>query len=259
MVTKKMLKLAKSLHQKKYRHQEQLFLVEGNKSIVELLASSFTVKTLIGTSLFIEQHKSLIEERLSDLNVFQTNETTVSSISSFKNNNAGVALVEIPKRKSPPEEIDGYALVLDDIRDPGNLGTIIRVADWYGIRCIISSLNTTDEYNPKVISASMGSFLRVPLYRADLSSYLSQTSLPVYGTLLDKGDSVYQADFAPRGFIVLGNESEGMRPDTIQYIKQAIHIPEFGEAESLNVGVAAAVVCDNMRRKLEEKNATHEE
>ena len=256
MVPKKTLKLAKSLHQKKYRHKERLFLVEGAKSILELLASSYTVRTLIGTSVFIEQHKSLIERYVSSSAIYQTNETIISSISSFKHNNAGVALVEMPREQPPPKNVEGYALVLDDIRDPGNLGTILRIADWYGIQCVIASLHTTDEYNPKVISASMGSFLRVPFYRVDISRYLSHTRLPVYGTLVGRGASVYQLDFAERGLIVLGNESEGIQSDITLWVSESVHIPQFGHAESLNVGIAAAVLCDNMRRRLGEKNAT---
>lgn len=259
MIPKKTVKLVKSLHQKKNRYQEQLFLVEGAKSIIELLPSSFTVRTLIGTSVFIKQHKSFIERYLPDTNVLETTAATVSSISSYKNNNAGVALVEMPRKQPPSDDIEGYGLVLDDISDPGNLGTIIRIADWYGIQCIISSFNTTDEYNPKVISASMGSFLRIPFFRVDISAYLARTSLPVYGTLVDRGVSVYQMDFADRGLIVLGNESVGMQADIVSKITHSVRIPQFGKAESLNVGIAAAVICDNMRRQIGKKDTTRTE
>lgn len=255
MVPKKVLKLAKSLQQKKYRHQERLFLVEGSKSIIELVSSTLNVRTLIGTSVFMNQHKSLVEKSFSGAAVYEASETVISSISSFKHNNAGVALVEMPEKQSTPIAFEGYGLVLDDIRDPGNLGTIIRIADWYGISAIISSSETTDEFNPKVISASMGSFLRIPFYRTDLPSYLENTNLPVYGTLVNRGKSVHRIDFAEQGLIVLGNESRGIQPDMVNYITQAIHIPQFGNAESLNVGIATAVVCDNMRRRLSEKNA----
>lgn len=255
MIPKKLLKLAKSLQHKKYRYQERLFLVEGAKSIVELLESSFTVRTLIGTPVFADQHRFLIDDRVSGSSIYLTNEATISSVSSFKNNNAGIALVEMPPAKTVPTTFDDYALVLDNVRDPGNLGTIIRIADWYGIAAIISSPETTDEYSPKVISASMGSFLRVPFFRTNLVDFLSETKLPVYGTLVDQGASVYQVDFAQCGLIMLGSESEGMRSVLAQYVTQAVHIPQFGTAESLNVGIAAAVLCDNMRRKLGEKNA----
>jgi len=255
MVPKKLLKLAKSLQHKKYRYQERLFLVEGAKSIVELLGASFTVRTLIGTPVFIDQHQTLIESRVSGSSIFLTNESAISSVSSFKNNNTGIALVEMPHSKTIPTTFDDYVLVLDNVRDPGNLGTIIRIADWYGISAIISSPETTDEYNPKVISASMGSFLRIPFFRTNLADFLSETKLPVYGTLVGQGTSVHQIDFAKCGLIVLGSESEGMRSDLAQYITQAAHIPQFGAAESLNVGIAAAILCDNMRRNLGEKKS----
>ncbi|MEM9674942.1 MAG: TrmH family RNA methyltransferase [Cyclobacteriaceae bacterium] len=254
MVPKKLLKLAKSLQHKKYRYQEQLFLVEGAKSIVELLGSSFTVRTLIGTSVFVNQHRSLIEKHISETSVYLTSESEISSASSFKNNNTGIALVEMPRTKTIPVTFDDYVLVLDNIRDPGNLGTIIRIADWYGVAGIVSSPETTDEYSPKVISASMGSFLRVPFFRANLADFLSKTELPVYGTLVGQGTSVHHTNFAECGLIVLGSESEGMRRILAQYITQAVHIPQFGTAESLNVGIAAAVLCDNVRRKLGEKS-----
>ena len=255
MVPKKLLKLAKSLQHKKYRYQERLFLVEGAKSILELLGSSFTIRTLIGTSVFIDQYQFLIESRVPESSIHLTNESAISSISSFKNNNTGIALVEIPNSKPIPTTFDDYVLVLDNVRDPGNLGTIIRIADWYGMAAIVSSLETTDELSPKVISASMGSFLRMPFFRTDLADFLSETKLPVYGTLVGEGLSAHQVNYAERGLIVLGSESEGIRDILAQHITQAVHIPQFGAAESLNVGIAAAVLCDNVRRKLGEKSA----
>ncbi|MEM6840924.1 MAG: RNA methyltransferase [Bacteroidota bacterium] len=248
MVPKKTLKLIKSLQLKKYRHQEKLFLVEGAKSIAELLASSFRIKTLIGTPVFIDQHMSLIQRRSPAPEVLLADESVISSAGSFKNNNAGIAVVEMLTLQLPPETISGYALALDTIRDPGNLGTIIRVADWYGISAIISSPETADEYNPKVIGASMGSFLRVPFYRTELVSYLQKVTQPVYGTLVNQGVSVHELNFAKQGLIVLGNESEGISPEVADCVTQAVHIPCFGEAESLNVSMATAIICDNLRR-----------
>ncbi|WKN41586.1 TrmH family RNA methyltransferase [Tunicatimonas pelagia] len=248
MVPKKTLKLVKSLQLKKYRQQEKLFLVEGVKSITELLISSFRIRTLVGTSVFIDQHKSLISKRLPESAIYQAKESDISSVSSFKNNNAGVAVVEMPALRALPITLLGYALVLDNIRDPGNLGTIIRIADWYGISTVICSPETTDEFHPKVISASMGSFLRVSVYRANLTTYLQKVKLPVYGTLVSQGTSVHELNFAPQGLILLGNESEGISEPVKEYITDAVHIPQFGTAESLNVSIAAAVICDNMKR-----------
>ena len=248
MVPKKTLKLIKSLQLKKYRHQEKLFIVEGAKSIIELLPSSFKIKTLIGTSVFMDQYRSLIQEYLPESSLYEAEDSLISSVSSFKNNNAGIAVVEMPVPLDLPTRWPGYALVLDNIRDPGNLGTIIRIADWYGIESIICSPETTDEFHPKVISASMGSFLRIAVYRVELTSYLEKVSVPVYGTLVDQGTSVHELDFASQGLIVLGNESEGISRSVQGYITEDIRIPQYGKAESLNVSIAAAVICDNLKR-----------
>jgi TrmH family RNA methyltransferase len=145
-----------------------------------------------------------------------------------------------------------YVLVLDDIRDPGNLGTIIRIADWYGITKIICSLTTTDWYNPKVIAASKGSFTRVRGYYVELDMYLekvrtTEQGTRIYGTFLE-GKNIHQTTFAEAGYIVMGNESNGISPSVETFITQKITIPRFGGAESLNVGIAAAVVLDNWRR-----------
>jgi TrmH family RNA methyltransferase len=138
--------------------------------------------------------------------------------------------------------------VLDDIRDPGNLGTILRIADWYGIRKLICSSSTADVYNPKVISASKGSFTRVEWYYCELNAYLKERSVPVYGAFLD-GANVHTHGFEKSGYIVLGNEANGISFEVEQLVSQRITIPRFGGAESLNVGIATAIICDNLRRK----------
>ena len=249
MVTRKVAKLVKSLHQKKYRHQHQLFLVEGAKSVRELLASNFRVETLVATKVFLQQHDALLHQRLSESQWSEADEETLSSLSTFKHNNAALAIAAMPPPARLSSAVSAYVLVLDDVRDPGNLGTIIRIADWYGIRQIICSEATTDMYASKVVSASMGSFLRVPVLYTALDAYLSQLTVPVYGAVLDRGTSVHQlASGARGGAILLGNESVGVHADLMPYITNPIHIPRYGEAESLNVGIATAVICDNLMR-----------
>ncbi len=248
MISKKTVKLVKSLHLKKYRKKTGMFLVEGAKSVHELLQSRFRVRTLIGTEVFLKGSSNIRASR-PELEIWEADEKVLSSLSSFKNNSDAMAIAEIPEWPPLQVQAQEYALVLDDVRDPGNLGTIIRVADWYGIHTIICSVETTDVYNPKVIHASMGSFLRVRVYYADLSSILQGTPLPVYGTFPDGTDNVHAVHFAEGGLIVLGNESEGINPALKPYIKKQIYIPGYGKAESLNVAMAAAVVCDNMRRQ----------
>ncbi len=249
MVTRKVIKLIRSLHQKKYRHQHQLFLVEGAKSVQELLLSDFRIETLVATKVFLQQHQGLLSSPPDDRQYYEADEATLSSLSTFKHNNAALAVATIPSSAPPSLAPSAYVLALDDIRDPGNLGTIIRIADWYGIQQIICSPATTDAYAPKVISASMGSFSRVPVVYTALDAYLSQLEVPVYGAVLDEGQSVHQLTIpANGGAILLGNESEGISTDLMPYITEPIHIPRFGQAESLNVGIATAVICDNMMR-----------
>lgn len=249
MVSRKTSKLIKSLHQKKYRQQHQLFLVEGAKSVRELLASTFAIQTLVATKVFLQQHQSLLRQQSFDRQWVETDEATLSSLGTLKHNNAALAVVAMPLAEAAHPTASEYTLVLDNIRDPGNLGTIIRVADWYGLRQVVCSGETTDAYAPKVISASMGSFLRVKVAYTDLSTYLRQASVPVYGAVLDRGTSVHQLPPAKAGgIILLGNESSGVRPELAPCINEYIHIPRFGQAESLNVGVATAIICDNLVR-----------
>ena len=253
MVTRKTIKLVKSLYQKKYRYQHRLFVVEGAKSVLELLSSSFIVKTILGTEVFLGQHKSLLAQRLTNDQRFEIDEATLSSLSHFKSNNSALALAEIPSVSPIPPTTGAYTLVLDNISDPGNLGTIIRTADWYGIRQIVCSSETTDVYSPKVVSASMGSFLRVPVTYTDLKSYLSSATVPVYGAALDRGINLHRHPFdGKEGVILLGNESSGIRPELDTYVSQYVHIPRYGGAESLNVGIATAVICDNLIRAKEQ-------
>ena len=250
MATRKTIKLIKSLHQKKYRYQHRLFLVEGAKSVLELFATAtFTLKTLLGTKVFLQQHKNLFIQQLTDDQIFEVDEATLSGLGYFKNNNAAVAVVAFPTVSPVLPTADEYVLALDTISDPGNLGTILRVADWYGINQIVCSPETTDVYAPKVISASMGSFLRVRVQYDSLSAYLEQAALPVYGAALNRGDNIHQlSPDRPGGIILLGNESVGINPNLNAFISHYIHIPRYGRAESLNVGVATAIVCDNLRR-----------
>jgi len=244
MLTKVTIKLIKSLQVKKYRKQEQCFLIEGAKSVQELLASDFEVVKLIATADFLSSLKTpakgevveVSESILENLGEFQTNRTALA-IARFKPNT--------PVRVSENE----FGLILDDIRDPGNLGTIIRTADWYGIHKIIVSPETTDFYNPKVISATMGSFTRVHVFNTDLVEYLRSNTLPVYGAFLE-GIDVHKVKFSQEGLIVIGSESHGISRDLQPFISERITIPRYGGAESLNAAIATAVICDNLQRNI---------
>ena len=242
IISKSALKFVKSLQLKKNRVEHQCFLVEGVKSVRELLKSDFKIDLIFGTSEFLENNKFI----LAEVNIQKIKPNNIRSISSFKNNHSVVAIAKIP----PPVPLNmsskGYVLALDDIRDPGNLGTIIRIADWYGIDQIIASPTTADFYNPKVISASMGSFSRVKMQYVDLRSTLKQYKGNIYGTLMD-GMLLHDVKFAKSGVIVMGNESVGIRTELQDLLTERITIPRYGGAESLNVGIATAVICDRMR------------
>lgn len=156
----------------------------------------------------------------------------------------------VHEKASSKYDSSGFDLVLDDIRDPGNLGTIIRLADWYGIKNIICSETTAEFYNPKVISASMGSIFRINLYRRDLKEFLSENkNRKIYGALLE-GTNVHQVTFEADGLLVIGNESHGIQKELIPLISYTVTIPKIGHAESLNAAMATAIICDNVFRNM---------
>jgi TrmH family RNA methyltransferase len=246
MVSGKWLKLVKSLQVKKYRQLHQSFLVEGAKSVLELMDSAYEIRAVFATEAFLRQH---IRTRPGiSFESHAVTEDELSRLGSFQTNNAAIA-VAVPLPNAPlAVGPAGYALALDGIQDPGNLGTILRIADWYGITQVICSEDTADVYNPKVISASMGSFTRVRTYYCDLPGYLrTQRGTPCLGAFLE-GDDVHRFAFPPAGILVMGNESKGIRPGVEALITHKVHIPRYGGAESLNVGIATAVILDNVRR-----------
>ncbi len=236
---------------KKYRLAEQCFLVQGARAVGEVLDSDFRVELLCATESFLDTTK--VASRAAE--VVATTEKELSSLGSVETNNAALAVVRMKPPGKAPVLKHQFGLILDDIRDPGNLGTIVRTADWYGITTIVASQETTDQYNPKVISASMGSFIRVNLHYTLLPEWLKTNKLPVWGTFLD-GTDVHRAGFGDEGWIVIGNESKGISKEVAAYVTNRITIPRMGKAESLNASVATAVVLDNLRRgkKLETGN-----
>ena len=243
MLSKAKIKLIRSLQIKKYRQHEQLFVVEGAKSVAELLKSDFVVELIAGTAEYlstISMPAGLLEEvgpkELESLGLFQSNESTLA-----------VARMK-PNEPFTPASRE-FVLALDDVRDPGNLGTIVRTADWFGIHRIVASNETADLYNTKVISATMGSFTRVRLFYTDLQAYLPTLSGRVFGAYLD-GQDVHHMDFGDGGVVVIGNEARGISHGVAQYVTDKITIPRYGRAESLNAAIATAVICDNIRRQV---------
>ncbi len=178
----------------------------------------------------------------------EVSEAELGKISSLNTPQEVIALVEIPDRgELQLQSLSGFTLMLDGLQDPGNLGTIIRTADWFGISTIICSEDTVDVYNPKVVQASMGSLSRINVWYTDLLLLLPQIKQPVFGAVLN-GENIYQTDFGTEGFILLGNEGNGIRPEIQQLIGRKITIPQSGKAESLNVAIAAAVFCNEISR-----------
>jgi len=241
-------KLIKALHQKKHRQDEQLFLVEGEKSVVELLNSALLTKAVFFTKEFALKYSDLLETKAKVVELWETSQIILGQVGTLQSNNAALAVAQMPHNQLFKITNNTYQIVLADLRDPGNLGTIIRIADWYGIHQIVCSNSTVDWYNPKVIMSSMGSFLRVQPYYCELPAYFeANSSVPVYGALMN-GTNVHTVEFAQTGMIVIGNESNGIADDLLPYITYPITIPRFGGAESLNAGIATAVICDNLRR-----------
>jgi TrmH family RNA methyltransferase len=245
MLSKNTVKFIKSLQQKKFRKQEQAFFVEGNKNVTELLSSDFKVSHLLYTSKYAENHPELIAAPGGER--YEVDPKTLQSIGSFVTNDSALAVAEMKPNAPLDLEQGDLAIALDNVRDPGNLGTIIRIADWYGIKKLILSEETADFYNPKVLNSSMGSFTRVDFFYTDLQKFFSGTNSPVYGAFLE-GENIHQANLSPEGVILVGNESNGISDRLAALVTHKLTIPAFGQAESLNVAVATAVICDNFRR-----------
>lgn len=241
MISKNQLKHIRALGQKKQRKIFGEFLVQGEKNVIELLKSNLVVKQVFATADFIHQYAS----ELTNINTTEADIDSLTKVSTLVTNNSVIAVVNIPEVQNGFD--DGLIIALDGVSDPGNLGTIIRVADWYGIKHIICSEDTADAYNPKTISATMGSFSRVNLCYTNLADYLSKDKRSIYGAFL-AGDNVHNVGFSQDGILVMGSESHGIRSDVMPYVTNKVTIPNFGQAESLNVAMATGIILDNIKR-----------
>ena len=240
MVSKNQIKLITSLQHKKYRIEHQLFIAEGVKVVQELLASNFVLEHLYETEAVFEQipisQKTLI------------NEQDMKRITALSSASSCLAIFKIPA--ATKIDAKGLIIALDDIRDPGNLGTIIRLCDWFGVTQLLCSHETVDVYNPKVIQATMGSITRVKINYVDLKDYVLQSSLPVFGTFMD-GKNVYSQELPKEAILILGNEANGISSALEKNIKNRIAIPRYGDirkTESLNVAAATAIFLSEFRR-----------
>lgn len=246
MLSKSQISLLKSLQHKKERIEQGLFLVEGYKSVIEFINSPYHIEAIYHTASFDPKMLKLSRK----INLSEISVTDIEKISSLKTPQDIIAVVKIPAwpALTNAQLKQKFSLVLDGIQDPGNMGTIIRTADWFGINHIICSDDTVDVYNPKVVQASMGSLSRINVHYTHLTTILPQIGLPVFGAMLN-GDNIYTTDFGTEGLIVMGNEGNGLRPDVERLINKAITIPRTGKAESLNVGIATALFCSEINRK----------
>ena len=242
MLSKNQIKLITSLQQKKQRFANQLFFAEGIKVIQELVESNFELVHLYTTQ---NDFKEVSQDKKTLIS-----ENELKKISALATQNTCLGVFRIQADKKIIES--GLILALDSIRDPGNLGTILRLCDWFGIDQIVCSKDAVDIYNPKVVQATMGSIARVNVNYIDLENFIGQTQLPVFGTFME-GSIIYKTDLPQEGIIVMGNEANGISPELEKVIKNRLTIPRFGslqKTKSLNVATATAIVLSEFRRGL---------
>lgn len=253
MISKSTIKLIKSLALKKYRVKENLFLVEGDKNVVEVLKSGYHVEQLFATENFIAENSDAIR---SAKFVHEVEQREIKKASLLQNPQNSLSICSLPESPHFPKSLnENLSVFLDEIQDPGNLGTIIRICDWFNIEYLFCSLNTADMYNPKVIQASMGSFSRLKVIRTDFTAVLQlakTTATPIFGAFLE-GQNIYQEQLPKRALLVVGNEGSGIGNEIKTVIDKKIKIPEFKietiGAESLNVSVATAIICSEFKRQ----------
>jgi TrmH family RNA methyltransferase len=237
MISKNEAKYIQSLYQKKTRLSEALFIAEGAKLVDEILQSNFVVRKIYAVGEWIKYN--------NENNVTEVSADELQRISNLQTPNQVLAIVEQRTMIDEPGLKNTITLVLDGIQDPGNLGTIIRIADWFGIKQIVAGEDTVDLYNPKVVQSTMGSIIRVNVWYKQLDAWLDKVGVPVYGALLN-GENVLKHDAIKEGIIVIGNESKGIRSNIMPFIKHALTIPRFGEAESLNAAVATGIILSHV-------------
>ena len=239
MLSKNQVKLIQKLQQKKYRNELNLFIVEGKKSIVEFLQAGYRLELLIATEVFATA--------LNGQPITLVSKEELRKVSSLKNPDEGLAIFHQRQHKGILQE--GVILALDNVQDPGNLGTLIRLCDWFGIETLICNSQTVDCYNPKVVQASMGSLTRVAVHYVDLAGFLATCALPLYAMDLD-GENLYTTEFPEDCVLILGNEANGISPEIRALADGIITIPRFGklqQTESLNVAMAGAIVVSQVR------------
>ena len=248
MISKNLIKYIRSLENKKTRNSEGLFIAEGPKVVGDLMEYYKPVK-IIATTHWLEQNRHVI-----NAGTFAVTEEELRKVSLLQHPQQVLALFPIPDTPLPDVDNHSLILALDNIQDPGNLGTIIRIADWFGITAIVCSQNTADIYNPKCVQATMGSIARTNIVYTELEEWLDNlpADYPVYGTFLN-GNNIYKEQLSNHGIIIMGNEGNGISEKVGQYVNKRLLIPNYPEgrptADSLNVAIATAITCAEFRRR----------
>lgn len=242
MISKAAIRFVKSLQDKKQRQKYSQFIVEGEKSITELLKSHYIISQLYGLEDWVDNMGNM----LKGFDVETVSASELKQMSTHQSPQKALAVVDFHEPE-PIGKDDMIVLGLDEIQDPGNLGTIIRIADWYGVRHIVCGKGSTDLYNPKCINSTMGSFLRVNVHYGDILEYAEKSGLPIMVAVLD-GMDVHKQVMPSRGMLVIGNEGHGVKELLIDKASYKLTIPRFGGAESLNAAVSTAILLDNLKR-----------
>ena len=241
MLSKNEVKYIQSLCHKKLRDEEGVFVAEGPKLVQEIIASDYEIVKGYATKEWIEknsEHSELVNEIASH---------EMEKISSLQTPNQVVVIAKQKVLKDEPLLTGNLTLVLDTLQDPGNMGTIIRIADWFGVKQIVASEHCVDLYNSKVVQATMGSILRVNVWYKNLAQWMPSILIPVYGALLD-GESIYAIDAVSEAVLIVGNESKGISKELLPMISQPVTIPKIGDAESLNAAVATGIILSHFRK-----------
>ncbi len=239
MVTKSELKYIQSLSDKKVRLETGCFIAEGVKMVGEMIAAGYPLKAVYALDSWESPDTSLEVTRIEAFEL--------EKMSMLQTPNQVLAVAMMPHKKEVLNLEGPLTIVLDGIQDPGNMGTIIRTADWFGITQIVASEDTVDVYNPKVIGATMGSFMRVQVSYKNLAAWLPTIKLPVYGALLE-GENVFTIKTPQKGLLVIGSEGKGIRENIIDFVTHPVTIPKIGDAESLNAGIAAGIIVAQLTR-----------
>jgi len=238
MLSKQQVKFINSLKIKKYRREHSCFLAEGTKLVSELINSKVTIESIIVSQKWLSNHV----QKLNHAKVLEIDDKLFSQISTQSNPDGIMAIAKIPVEEITIEELKNkWTIALDNLQDPGNLGTIIRIADWFGIETILCSRDTVDTYNPKTVQATMGSIARVKIIAVDLINLLGKSNIPIYATAMN-GDNIFKVNTFNPGIILIGNEANGVSDPLLGLSDQQISIPRLGKAESLNAGIATGII-----------------